>query len=364
MDATAIDADLNGLEDEALGRIGQLASTQEAEALRVELLGRKGRLTELFKTLAGLDPEARRQRGQALNQLRDRIEDALRATRAALESAELDARLRRERLDVTLPVRPEPTGRIHPVSQVTDEITAIFADMGFAVAEGPDVEDDFHNFAALNIPPEHPARQMHDTFYLEAAAGAAPLVLRTHTSPVQVRTMLSGKPPFRIIAPGRTYRCDSDMTHTPMFHQVEGFCIDRRTHMGHLKGCLIDFVRAFFERDDVPVRFRPSFFPFTEPSAEMDIGCRRGQGELIVGEGDDWLEILGCGMVHPNVLRAGGLDPEAWQGFAFGMGIDRVAMLKYGIPDLRTFFDADWRWLQHYGFNALDVPSTAGGLSR
>ena len=236
--------------------------------------------------------------------------------------------------------------------------------MGFGVAEGPDVENDFNNFGALNIPPEHPARQMMDTFYLEAEQEGRPLVLRTHTSPVQIRTMLAGSPPYRVIAPGRTYRCDSDMTHTPMFHQVEGLMIDRRTHMGHLKGCLTDFVRAFFERDDVPVRFRPSYFPFTEPSAEMDIGCRRSAGELIVGEGDDWLEILGCGMVHPNVLRAVGVDPEVWQGFAFGMGIDRVAMLKYGIPDLRTFFEADLRWLRHYGFPALDVPTTHGGLSR
>ena len=236
--------------------------------------------------------------------------------------------------------------------------------MGFAVAEGPDIEDDWHNFEALNIPPEHPARQMFDTFYLEAEQDGRPLLLRTHTSPVQIRTMRAGKPPFRIIAPGRTYRRDSDATHTPMCHQVEGLLIDRRTHMGHLKGCLIDFVRAFFEREDVPVRFRPSYFPFTEPSAEVDIGCRRTKDELIVGEGGDWLEILGCGMVHPKVLHAVGLDPEEWQGFAFGMGIDRVAMLKYGIPDLRTFFESDLRWLRHYGFVPLDVPTTYAGLSR
>jgi len=274
-------------------------------------------------------------------------------------------RLARERTDVTLPARERPQGRIHPVSQVTEEIVAIFADMGFTVAEGPDVEDDWHNFEALNIPPEHPARQMQDTFYLESRdAQGQPLVLRTHTSPVQIRTMRAGKPPFRIIAPGRVYRRDYDMTHTPMFHQVEGLLIDRRTHMGHLKGCLTDFVRAFFERDDIPVRFRPSYFPFTEPSAEMDIGCRRSKDELVVGEGSDWLEILGCGMVHPKVLEAVGLDPEIWQGFAFGMGIDRVAMLKYGIPDLRTFFEGDLRWLEHYGFLPLEVPTTYGGLSR
>jgi phenylalanyl-tRNA synthetase alpha chain len=257
-----------------------------------------------------------------------------------------------------------PEGRIHPVSQVMDEITAIFADMGFAVAEGPDIEDDWHNFEALNLPPEHPARQMQDTFYLEAEKDGQPLLLRTHTSPVQIRTMLAGRPPFRVIAPGRVYRRDYDMTHTPMFHQVEGLLIDRDVHLGHLKGCLTDFVRAFFERDDVPVRFRPSYFPFTEPSAEMDIGCRRGKDELVVGEGDDWLEILGSGMVHPKVLRHVGLDPDEWQGFAFGMGIDRVAMLKYGIPDLRTFFEADLRWLRHYGFVPLDVPTTFAGLSR
>jgi phenylalanyl-tRNA synthetase alpha chain len=255
-------------------------------------------------------------------------------------------------------------GRIHPVSQVTEELIAIFGEMGFRVAEGPDVEDDFNNFSALNSPPEHPARQMQDTFYLEAEKDGVPLVLRTYTSPVQIRTMLAGPPPYRIIAPGRTYRCDYDLTHTPMFHQVEGLLIDRRTHMGHLKGCLTDFVRTFFERDDIPVRFRPSYFPFTEPSAEMDIGCKRTADELIIGEGDDWLEILGCGMVHPNVLRAVNVDPEVWQGFAFGMGIDRIAMLKYGIPDLRTFFEADLRWIRHYGFGAIDVPTTYGGLSR
>ena len=236
--------------------------------------------------------------------------------------------------------------------------------MGFRVAEGPDIEDDFNNFSALNIPPEHPARQMQDTFYLEAEKSNMPLVLRTHTSPVQIRTMMAGPPPYRIIAPGRTYRCDYDLTHTPMFHQVEGLLIDRRTHMGHLKGCLIDFVRTFFERDDIPVRFRPSYFPFTEPSAEMDIGCKRTADELIIGEGDDWLEILGCGMVHPKVLEAVGVDSEVWQGFAFGMGIDRIAMLKYGIPDLRTFFEGDLRWAGHYGFGAIDVPTTYGGLSR
>jgi phenylalanyl-tRNA synthetase alpha chain len=364
MDPNEPAPDLTPLRDEILGQLMAADDLRALDEARVAALGKKGRITELTKTLGSLPPEQRRGAGQAFNALKREIEQALAERQAVLEELELDARLGAERIDVTLPVRERAEGRIHPVSQVTEEIVAIFADMGFAVAEGPDVEDDFHNFTALNFPPGHPARQMHDTFFLEARQEGEPLLLRTHTSPVQIRTMMAGKPPFRIIAPGRTYRCDSDMTHTPMFHQVEGLLIDRRTHMGHLKGCLIDFVRAFFERDQIPVRFRPSFFPFTEPSAEVDIGCRRSADELVVGEGDDWLEILGCGMVHPNVLAAVGLDPEEYQGFAFGMGIDRVAMLKYGIPDLRTFFDADLRWLKHYGFVPLDVPTTYAGLSR
>ena len=276
-------------------------------------------------------------------------------------------------MDLTLPPRPEADGAIHPISQVLDELIAILADMGFRVVEGPDIEDDFHNFTALNIPPEHPARQMHDTFYFGAdhlgadylgADGAGErMLLRTHTSPVQIRTMQAEPPPHRIIAPGRTYRCDYDMTHTPMFHQIEGLVIDESTHMGHLKGCLIDLARAFFEVDDLPVRFRPSYFPFTEPSAEMDIGCSREGGGLRIGSGADWMEILGCGMVHPKVLETVGLDPARYQGFAFGIGVERPAMLKYGIPDLRSFFDADLRWLRHYGFAPFDVPSLAAGLS-
>jgi phenylalanyl-tRNA synthetase alpha chain len=359
-----MDVDVDRLERALLTEVAEAADLRALEQVRVAALGKKGRVTELTKSLGTLEPAARRDAGQRYNQVKQAVADAIAARKAALEATALDAQLLAERQDVTLPVRPSAEGRIHPVSQVTEEIVAIFGEMGFSVAEGPDVENDFNNFGALNIPEEHPARQMMDTFYLEAEQEGRPLVLRTHTSPVQIRTMLAGPPPYRVIAPGRTYRCDSDMTHTPMFHQVEGLMIDRRTHMGHLKGCLTDFVRAFFERDDIPVRFRPSYFPFTEPSAEMDIGCRRGAGELVVGEGDDWLEILGCGMVHPNVLRAVGVDPEVWQGFAFGMGIDRVAMLKYGIPDLRTFFEADLRWLRHYGFSALDVPTTHGGLSR
>jgi len=279
-----------------------------------------------------------------------------------LNQSEMQARLGGETIDVTLPARPRPSGRIHPVSQVVEEITAIFADMGFAVAEGPDIEDDFHNFTALNIPPEHPARQMHDTFYLDQEANAEKLVMRTHTSPVQIRHMQSNEPPHRIIAPGRTYRSDSDQTHTPMFHQIEGLAIDRDIHMGHLKGCLIDFARTIFGIDDLSFRFRPSHFPFTEPSAEMDIGCSRDGGGLKIG-GDDWLEILGCGMIHPRVLENCGIDSSRYQGFAFGLGIERAAMLKYGIPDLRTFYESDLRWLRHYGFDPLDPPSIAGGLT-
>jgi phenylalanyl-tRNA synthetase alpha chain len=357
-------ADAGKLERSLLDAVAGAADVDALEQLRVAALGKKGQITQLTKSLGQLDPEARREAGQRFNHVKQAVTEAIAARKGELEAKALEARLLTERIDVTLPIRPQAQGGLHPVSQVTEELIAIFGEMGFRVAEGPDVEDDFNNFAALNIPPEHPARQMQDTFYLEAEKDGAPLVLRTHTSPVQIRTMLAGPPPYRIIAPGRTYRCDYDLTHTPMFHQVEGLMIDRRTHMGHLKGCLTDFVRAFFERDDIPVRFRPSYFPFTEPSAEMDIGCKRSADELIIGEGDDWLEILGCGMVHPKVLHAVGVDPEVWQGFAFGMGIDRIAMLKYGIPDLRTFFEADLRWIRHYGFSPLDVPTTYGGLSR
>jgi len=356
--------DLEALRSDLLRQVEAAASLASLEELRVSALGRKGRVTELMKELGSLDGEARKEAGRTLNLLKDAIGAAIEARKAALAEAELEARLARERLDVTLPARPAAEGRIHPISQTIDELCAIFGEMGFAVAEGPDIEDDFHNFTALNIPPEHPARQMMDTFYLKEKPDGTRMVLRTHTSPVQVRTMQATKPPVRIIAPGRTYRCDSDMTHTPMFHQVEGLVIDRATHMGHLKGCLIEFCRAYFEVPDVPVRFRPSHFPFTEPSAEVDIGCSRAGGELRIGAGQDWLEILGCGMVHPKVLEMCGIDPAVYQGFAFGMGIERIAMLKYGIPDLRTFFDADLRWLRHYGFVPLDVPSLVGGLSR
>lgn len=344
--------------------IAAASALDALEALRVALLGKKGSLSLLMRELGQMSPDERREAGQRLNVLKDKVQAALDARKDVLEGAALEVRLVKEAIDVTLPVRPESTGRIHPISQTIDEIAAIFAQMGFAIAEGPDIEDDFHNFTALNFPLGHPARMMHDTFFFnEKEDGSRPL-LRTHTSPVQIRTMLNEKPPIRVICPGRTYRCDSDMTHTPMFHQVEGLVIDKTSNMGHLKGCLIEFVRTYFEKDDVPVRFRPSFFPFTEPSVEVDIGCSRKGGELKIGEGEDWLEILGAGMVHPNVLVNCGIDPNEYQGFAFGMGIERIAMLKYGIPDLRTFFDSDLRWLRHYGFLPLDVPTLAGGLAR
>src|SRR5262245_63876870 len=345
------------------------ASPAALEEVRVKALGKSGEVSTLMKGLGALSPDERREAGAKLNAVKEAVTAAIEARKAALQEAELDERLKIERVDVTLPARPESEGRLHPISQTIDEIVAIFGSMGFRVAEGPDVEDDFHNFTALNIPPEHPARQMHDTFYIESREGSDPSgpggkVLRTHTSPVQIRAMKAGKPPLRVIAPGRTYRCDSDMTHSPMFHQVEGLVVDEHTHMGHLKGCLIEFCRAFFGVADLPVRFRPSYFPFTEPSAEVDIGCSRSGGELKLGAGGDWLEILGCGMVHPKVLAMSGVDPQRYQGFAFGMGIERIAMLKYGIPDLRTFYEADLRWLRHYGFSAFDVPSMTGGLSR
>ncbi len=356
--------ELETIRARALEAVAAAASLEALEAARVAALGKKGSISGLMGRLGAMGPEERKAAGALLNAVKDEVAAAIAAAKAGLEAKALDERLARERVDVTLPVRPARQGRIHPIAQVMDEITAIFAQMGFAVAEGPDIEDDFHNFTALNIPAEHPARQIHDTFYFGERADGGRHLLRTHTSPVQIRTMLSQQPPIRIIAPGRTYRCDSDMTHTPMFHQVEGLVIDEHTHMGHLKGCLTEFVRTFFEVDEVPVRFRPSFFPFTEPSAEVDIGCSREGGELKIGPGKGWLEILGCGMVHPNVLRACGIDPDRYQGFAFGMGVERVAMLKYGIPDLRTFFESDLRWLEHYGFLPFDLPTVTGGLTR
>jgi phenylalanyl-tRNA synthetase alpha chain len=357
--------DLDRLRSELLAAVTAAADLDGLEAARVATLGKKGKLTQLMKGLGALEPEARRQAGAAYNRLKDEIAQAIEARKEALGETALSARLAEERIDVSLPPRPDwqEQGRVHPISQTIDEVLMILGEMGFTVAEGPDIEDDFHNFTALNIPPEHPARQMMDTFYLPERPDGTRMVLRTHTSPVQIRAMQARPPPLRIIAPGRAYRCDSDMTHTPMFHQVEGLVVDTSTHMGHLKGCLVDFCRAYFEVDDLPLRFRPSYFPFTEPSAEVDIGCSRKGGELKIGAGDEWLEILGCGMVHPRVLEACGVDPAEYQGFAFGVGVERLAMLKYGIPDLRTFFEADLRWLRHYGFSATQMPSLVAGLT-
>jgi phenylalanyl-tRNA synthetase alpha chain len=358
-------SDLEILERDIRAAVDGASDEAALETIRVAALGKKGSVSELLKGLGGMTPDERKVMGPALNGLRDRVTEALTSRRTTLKEAGLAARLASEAVDVTLPLRASPLeqGRIHPVSQVIDEITAIFGDLGFAVAEGPDIETDHYNFTALNFPVGHPAREMHDTFFFNPDEKGERLLLRTHTSPVQMRTMETQKPPIRIIAPGRTYRCDSDQTHTPMFHQVEGLVIDTSSHIGHLKWLLEEFCRAFFEVDKVEMRMRPSFFPFTEPSMEVDIRCKRVGNEVRFGEGDDWLEILGCGMVHPNVIRFAGLDPDIYQGFAFGMGIDRIAMLKYGMPDLRAFFDADQRWLNHYGFRPLDLPTLVGGLS-
>jgi phenylalanyl-tRNA synthetase alpha chain len=353
---------LSALKQECEQQISAANDIAALDEVRVATLGKKGRVTELLKTLGTLPAEQRKDFGAQINVVKDELAAMIAARQQALEGAALDKRLAGEKADITLSPRFEGKGAIHPITQTIEELAALFADMGFAIAEGPDIESDFNNFTALNMPPDHPARQMQDTFYLPGEAGAEPPVLRTHTSPVQVRTMLSQKPPIRVIAPGRTFRCDYDQTHTPMFHQMEGLIIDETTHMGHLKGALMDFLRAFFRVPDLKVRFRPSYFPFTEPSAEVDIGCSRKGGELRIGEGDDWLEVLGCGMVNPKVLTNCNIDPTKYQGFAFGMGVERLAMLKYGIPDLRTFYDADLRWLRHYGFSALDIPNLARGI--
>ena len=338
------------------------------EELRVAALGKSGVVTALLKTLGGLSPEERQERGPAIHSLREGVTAALAERKAALETAALDARLASERLDMTLPAAPSPQGSVHPVSQVMDELAEIFADLGFAVATGPEIEDDWRNFTALNIPETHPARAMHDTFYFpdKDAEGRA-MLLRTHTSPVQVRTMMSQQPPIRVIVPGRVYRSDSDATHTPMFHQIEGLVIDKGIHMGHLKWTLETFLKAFFERDDITLRLRPSYFPFTEPSVEIDVGFTIEKGQRVIGGSGDapgggWMEVLGSGMVNRRVIANCGLDPDEWQGFAFGTGVDRLAMLKYGMNDLRAFFDGDLRWLRHYGFSALDVPTLSGGV--
>ncbi len=356
---------MDDLRDKYIGLIAAAGDESALEDLRVQAVGKKGEISLKMRELGKMSPEERQTAGPALNALKDEINSALSAKKAALEDTALDERLRGEWLDVTLPGRGRRQGTIHPISQVTEEVTAIFADMGFSVAEGPQIDTDWYNFDALNIPGHHPARAEMDTFYMHRADGddRPPHVLRTHTSPVQIRSMEKTGAPIRIIAPGRVYRADYDQTHTPMFHQVEGLAIDKDISMANLKWVLEEFVKAYFEVDDVELRFRASHFPFTEPSAEVDIRCSWEGGTLKVGEGDDWLEILGSGMVHPKVLQSAGVDPNEWQGFAFGMGIDRIAMLKYGIPDLRAFFDSDLRWLRHYGFAALDVPTLHGGLS-
>jgi phenylalanyl-tRNA synthetase alpha chain len=357
-------SDLAALQQAFLDKIRGADDEATLEAVRVAALGKKGAISERLKTLGAMDPGERREQGPLINGIKERVTEAIAARRELLKAQALDARLNAESVDVTLPVAEPPTeiGRVHPVTQTIDELTAIFTDMGFALAEGPDIETDDYNFTMLNFPQSHPARDMHDTFFFNPKPDGTRLLLRTHTSPVQVRTMLTQKPPIRVITPGRTYRIDSDQTHTPVFHQVEGLVIDQSSHLGHLKWILEEFCKAFFEVDTVKMRFRPSYFPFTEPSLEVDIQCRRERDEIRFGEGEDWLEILGCGMVHPNVIRNCGLDPDAVQGFAWGMGIDRIAMLKYGMADLRAFFEADVRWLAHYGFRPLDLPSLAEGL--
>ncbi len=371
-------ADLDTLKAEITTAINAASNEQALDAVRVGALGKKGSVSALLATLGKMTPEERKTAGPAINGLKNELAGLIDAKSAELKTKALEARLAAERVDVTLPVRPAATarGRIHPVSQALDEITAIFSDMGFSIAEGPDIETDYYNFTALNFPEGHPAREMHDTFFFNEGPDGTRKLLRTHTSPVQIRTMQqanekpsaawmtpSQTPPIRIIAPGRTYRCDSDQTHTPMFHQVEGLVIDKTSHIGQLRWILEEFFKAYFEVDEVKTRFRPSFFPFTEPSMEVDVQCDRSGSEIKIGEGSDWLEILGCGMVHPNVIRMAGLDPDEYQGFAWGMGIDRIAMLKYGMPDLRAYFDADQRWLDHYGFRPLDLPTLFGGLS-
>jgi phenylalanyl-tRNA synthetase alpha chain len=358
--------DLTELRGKYIEAVARAADEAALEEVRLAALGKKGEISALMATLGKMDPDQRKAAGAAMNVLRDEIDAVLRAKKAGLADAALNERLKSEWLDVTLPGRPRPHGTIHPVSQVMEELTTIFADMGFAVAEGPQVETDWYNFDALNIPPEHPARQEHDTFFMHRAAGddRPPHVLRTHTSPVQIRAMVDKGAPIRVIAPGRVYRMDMDQTHTPMFHQIEGLAIDRDISMANLKWVLEEFAKAFFEVPAVEVRFRASHFPFTEPSAEIDFRCSWVGGQLRLGEGNSWLEAGGSGMVHPKVLRAAGVDPEVYQGFAFGLGIDRLAMLKYGIPDLRAFFESDLRWLRHYGFAALDMPDLASGLSR
>lgn len=360
--------DIQQLNDTLTEQIAAASTLDELEALRIAALGKQGSVSALLKSLGAMTPDERQTQGPLINALRERVTRKVAARKAALDAAALTARLAAERVDISLPSSKQPKGTVHPVSQVMDELAEIFADMGFAVAEGPEIEDDWHNFSALNIPPAHPSRAMHDTFYFDQRdASGHRMMLRTHTSPVQIRTMMTQQPPIRIIAPGRVYRSDSDATHTPMFHQIEGLVIDKGIHLGHLKWTLETFLRAFFERDDIVIRMRPSYFPFTEPSAEVDIGYTLINGRRVIGgsptdAGFGWMEVLGSGMVHPRVLTNCGIDPTEYQGFAFGTGVDRLAMLKYGMDDLRAFFDGDVRWLQHYGFDPLDVPTLSGGV--
>ncbi|HKU64200.1 MAG TPA: phenylalanine--tRNA ligase subunit alpha [Rhizomicrobium sp.] len=357
--------DIAALQSEILAAVAGAADEAALEAMRVAALGKKGSVSALLATMGGLSPDERKIQGPKFNGLKDAVTEAIAARKAALADMALDARLASEKLDVTLPALPENNGTVHPISQVLEEVVAIFADLGFGVAEGPDVEFDDYNFTKLNIPPDHPARQMQDTFYVAPQADGSSHVLRTHTSPVQVRTMLNGKPPIRIISPGRTYRVDSDATHSPMFHQVEALVVDEGIHLGHLKWTVEQFCKAFFEIDQIELRARPSFFPFTEPSLEWDMRCDRSvPGKITFGSGNDWLELGGSGMVHRKVLENCGIDSAKYQGFAFGFGLDRMAMLKYGMPDIRSFFESDLRWLKHYGFAALDIPTLDGGLSR
>jgi len=356
--------DLAKLESETLGAIAAANTLDALETVRIAALGKQGSVSALLKTLGAMSPEERQEKGPLINGLRESVSGAISARKAKLESALLNERLAAERIDMSLPAPEAPQGSVHPVSQVMDELAEVFADMGFAVATGPEIEDDWHNFTALNIPETHPARAMHDTFYFpdHMAVDGKKMLLRTHTSPVQIRTMMTQAPPIRIIAPGRVYRSDSDATHTPMFHQIEGLVIDKGIHLGHLKWTLETFLKGFFERDDVVLRLRPSYFPFTEPSVEVDVGYSEVNGKRVIGGSEKWMEVLGSGMVHPRVIANCGLDPDIYQGFAFGTGVDRLAMLKYGMDDLRAFFDGDLRWLRHYGFSALDVPTLSGGV--
>ena len=353
--------DLDKINSSFEQKIKSLKTKEELQILKTEFFGKSGQITNQFKNLGTISSDKRKEFASSLNKLKDNLISKIESKFLELETLEINEKLKDQKVDITLPIRPFKNGKIHPVSQVIDEISSIFSELGFSVAEGPDVETEYNNFTALNTPEDHPARDTHDTFYLEENKK---ILLRTHTSPVQIRTMIDGKPPFKIIVPGRTYRCDSDQTHTPMFHQLEGLHIDKNITMSHLKGCLNYFIKEFFEVKNLKMRFRPSYFPFTEPSAEVDIGYRIENGRIVIGEGDKWLEILGCGMVHPNVLRNVKVDPNKYQGFAFGMGIDRLAMLKYGINDLRSFFESDFRWLSHFGFDPLDVPTNYRGLSR